>query len=559
MCCVNWTFTRICKDYSLEWEEKFLRLAQIEMDKQAYRKAISILNKLLKLYPSCSTGYKQRGLCWDHEEEPEKSVEDYKMAVQLATNPSQMHRYKSYLQLALKDYSEAYEEVNLALKLNLNDPANFHQHAYVLFKFSRSLGRSSQVQEMQDYEQVLKLGYNRMTVIYNNIGYVYYERGQYETALEYFNKSIELRPYHVRAYYNRSTVWEQLQEWSNAISDYDAILAINPAVHEAYYFRSKCYAMTNKDAAVRDCLSSLKGNLSHVPSLLLLYELLVENGNLATLFGHLEEMTKKCEEIYNFFSSEATEKEECFDVLRRFSQFETAFPFGKTKREREKERFSKMLHFLHLLRGQLRFVTADFSGARENFTSMKQHGIDDPDCFYAHCLDELEVDSLGKDTIALCQVMLQRCLTKRSLDNFVRLMELPTPESRVLRSPADQIFFLACFLFRRLHHIHHDDDTVLGFWRMLKKKDAAYGGLQFACSDPFILTTLFKAYVRYQFILTTTLLNTFQELFVTFAKDKASPIEAPESTLPFATGNFFIECRHLVLSVVARDNMEGVQ
>jgi len=114
------------------------------MDKQAYFQAINLLNRLLKYNPTCAVGLKQRGLCWEHEEEPERAIEDFGKAVEYAADDAQRHRFKSYLYLSARDYNAAYEEANRALELKPNDPTNYHQHAYVLFKLSSSMGRSSQ-------------------------------------------------------------------------------------------------------------------------------------------------------------------------------------------------------------------------------------------------------------------------------------------------------------------------------------------------------------------------------------------------------------------------------
>jgi tetratricopeptide (TPR) repeat protein len=165
---------------------------------------------------------------------------------------------------------------------------------------------------MKDYNRVLELGYDRLAIIYNNIGYVYYERGHFPDALQNFNKSIELCPHHVRAYYNRSTVWEEVRDWKKAISDYDAILAINPKVYDAYYFRSRCHTrLLNWKEAVKDCLYSLTNNRSHTPSLSHLYQLLLESGDIDALSSKFEKFEKMCKYEYDLLckSTDASEAE----------------------------------------------------------------------------------------------------------------------------------------------------------------------------------------------------------------------------------------------------------
>ncbi len=51
--------------------------------------------------------------------------------------------------------------------------------------------------------------------------------------------SIAQHPHHVRAYYNRTTIWEDMRNWEKALEDYNAIIAINSKLCEVYYFRSR--------------------------------------------------------------------------------------------------------------------------------------------------------------------------------------------------------------------------------------------------------------------------------------------------------------------------------
>lgn len=50
------------------------------MDKQAYSKAITYLNHLVVFDPNNALGHKQRGLCWDHEEEVQVKLQLYQLS-----------------------------------------------------------------------------------------------------------------------------------------------------------------------------------------------------------------------------------------------------------------------------------------------------------------------------------------------------------------------------------------------------------------------------------------------------------------------------------------------
>eukprot|EP01127_Copromyxa_protea_P022657 TRINITY_DN8257_c0_g1_i1.p1 TRINITY_DN8257_c0_g1~~TRINITY_DN8257_c0_g1_i1.p1 ORF type:complete len:598 (+),score=65.13 TRINITY_DN8257_c0_g1_i1:37-1794(+) len=548
-CCVCTAFARICKDSSLDWSNKFLVMAQTEMDKQAYFLAISILNRLLKHDPTCAVGLKQRGLCWEHKEEPERAIEDFRKAVEYAVTDAQRHRFRSYLYLSLRDYNAAYDEVNRALELSPNDPTNFHQHAYVLFKLSNSLGRSSQKEEMEDYARVLQLGYDRLTVIYNNIGYVDCEQGLFPEALENFNKSIELCPHHVRAYYNRSTVWEELRDWNRAIQDYNTILSINPEVYDAYFFRSKCHArMSNWNEAIKDCLFSLQHNRAHAPSLNHLYSLLLENGNVDLLFTKLSKLERLCKGEYRLLQTLISDPKPDMDALKKtYSRYSHIFSYGPTKREIELAKFSQILHTIYIYRGQIRLLNGDLADAESDLAEVKLFSTEDVmDNFFFHSMEELDLENIRSETLIIGKELFQSCYTRRNLRIFISVLDSKISQSGencILSTTADQLYFLACYAFRRLrlHRSYSSDDSVVSFWQLLKKKDPLYEALQFACSDPLILTSLFDAFLGNILLFTAPFLASFQEPF-------SAHVTCESEVTPDGKKNFFQACRQLLLS-----------
>lgn len=406
-------------------------------------------------------------------------MEDFAKAVEFASDEAQRHRFRSYLYLSLHDPAAAYKEVKLALQLGPQDPTNYHQHAYVLFKLSSSLGRSSQKQEMKDYTRVLEFGtYDRLAIIHNNIGYVHYERGRFREALQNFNKSLELCPHHVRAYYNRSTVWEEMREWDKAIADYNEILSINPEVYDAYYFRSKCHSKTSHRAeAIADCLFSLFNSRAHIPSLNHMYSLFLEDGNIEGLSRELNNFEVLCVKEYDLLVKLSQPREEvdleslvCFSSLSHlfsfsirvtnffqmseFPQFKYTFSFGKTKLQKQKDRFTQMLHQLYTNRGLLRLVNSDLIGARADFESKKKFaGTQDmADCFLTQCMEEGGIDlaNVQPHTLTTCQEMLRIGSTRRKLKNFI--MSLDDNVNRtgynILNGRDDKMYFLACYSFR---------------------------------------------------------------------------------------------------------------
>ena len=71
---------------------------------------------------------------------------------------------------------------------------------------------------IQDFNKAIELKPDDV-MIYNNRGMTYGDKGDYDLAIQDFDKVIELNPEHDIAYCNRGEAWLHLQEWDKAKSD----------------------------------------------------------------------------------------------------------------------------------------------------------------------------------------------------------------------------------------------------------------------------------------------------------------------------------------------------
>jgi tetratricopeptide (TPR) repeat protein len=140
------------------------------------------------------------------------------------------------------------------------------------------------------------------------MGYVYYEKDNHDEALENYDRSLSVCPYHVRAFYNRSLVRQEFGHFSKAISDIDRILSINPNLSEVYSLRGWSNVSRAKyvEAAV-DYRNSLPRTsaLDHVVSAYL---------DILVCIGHIDEAMEQSYLLY--------EQNKCVNRhLRRFFVF----------------------------------------------------------------------------------------------------------------------------------------------------------------------------------------------------------------------------------------------
>ncbi len=121
----------------------------------------------------------------------------------------------------------------------------------------------------------LKIWQNEFTLWDNNInkypdksahsytgrGYKFLDKGEYQKALNDFNKAIELNPKYSRVYYNRGIVFYDTEYYQKAIDDYTRAIELGFKHYDVFNNRGLSYAAINKfDSATSDYTSALMIN-----------------------------------------------------------------------------------------------------------------------------------------------------------------------------------------------------------------------------------------------------------------------------------------------------------
>jgi len=93
------------------------------------------------------------------------------------------------------------------------------------------------------------------------IGYIHSYRKEYDKAVENYSKSLDINPKSAEAYIGRGIAYAKKGEYGNAIADYSKAIDINPKDAGAYYNRGVVYAKKNEyDKAIADYNKALDIN-----------------------------------------------------------------------------------------------------------------------------------------------------------------------------------------------------------------------------------------------------------------------------------------------------------
>ena len=93
---------------------------------------------------------------------------------------------------------------------------------------------------------------------YNILGMVCYDIGQYEEAVENYDKSLKNDSKYFGAYQNRGEAYYQLKKYSQAIKDFDMAIYLDSNYAYSYYYRGLCYQAIGDNKKAKKDFSKAK-------------------------------------------------------------------------------------------------------------------------------------------------------------------------------------------------------------------------------------------------------------------------------------------------------------
>lgn len=96
---------------------------------------------------------------------------------------------------------------------------------------------------------------------YDNRGYGFNHKGQYDSAIPDFDEAVRLDPNNYQAFNNRGNAYTNKGQYDRAIPDYDQALRINPNYALSYSNRGNAYRLKGQyDRAIQDYNKAIQIN-----------------------------------------------------------------------------------------------------------------------------------------------------------------------------------------------------------------------------------------------------------------------------------------------------------
>ena len=125
---------------------------------------------------------------------------------------------------------------------------------------------------IEDFNKVIDLNPDSAEAYYNR-GFAYNSKGAIDRAIENYNKAIQLNPNYTLAYYNRGNAYYEKQEFAQSITDYNKTLELKPKLAEAYYNRGEAWLHLGEwEKAKSDLASARSMGINIITAFDYLYE-----------------------------------------------------------------------------------------------------------------------------------------------------------------------------------------------------------------------------------------------------------------------------------------------
>lgn len=152
---------------------------------------------------------------------------------------------KNKINLQIENYGKQYDKLiaeEKESKTNLNESE---------IEYGKNL---KELNDQIEQSEIKREKDNQMTSgDYIRSGNRYYDKKDYQNALESYNRAVELDENNAVAYYNRGCVFSRQKEYNKAIADYSKAIELDKNYVNAYYGRGIVYGEQGKyDKAIED-------------------------------------------------------------------------------------------------------------------------------------------------------------------------------------------------------------------------------------------------------------------------------------------------------------------
>ncbi len=204
--------------------------SKVENNKSAIEEATVAIS----LNKTNSFSYNQRAFCQFKDRKYRAAVSDMNLAIKYEPNNSMYYLTRARFKSLLGDKTGAFNDCSAAIKINPKDAAAYEQRGDLLIQLKNPTAA------IKDFESGLRVAPNDISCNFN-LAAEMLKSGHFAEAISKFDVVARLRPSKA-TYILRGDCKMELQQWSEAIADFSAALALDNSDAFSYFLRAQCRA-----------------------------------------------------------------------------------------------------------------------------------------------------------------------------------------------------------------------------------------------------------------------------------------------------------------------------
>ncbi len=215
-------------------------------DMSEYEKAIADYNDALRIDPRNAFAFNGRGLLWSKKNEPDKAIADFTAAIRIDPQFAWAYKNRGFAWSKKVEYDKAIADYTEAIR---SDPK------YVIAYTDRGdawTKKNEYDKAIADYTEAIRSDPKNVWA-YTSRGDTWTKKNEDDKAIADYTEAIQIDPKSVWAYTNRGDAWIKKNEDDKAIADYTEAIRIDPKFVWAHTSRGLVLLRKNEfDKAIAD-------------------------------------------------------------------------------------------------------------------------------------------------------------------------------------------------------------------------------------------------------------------------------------------------------------------
>lgn len=258
-----------------EYEQAFLHRAYTHEKLGNSFQAIADYDKVIKLNEKNKEAFYARGHLNSKIGLDDEAIKDFTKVIELDSKNYNAHYERGLIYNIMGLYSEALQDFERCSKLkpgaeidyitgviesklgNEEKAITFFTNAIKFDKGNKNyyfhradskikLGKYTEAMEDLQISNSLDTSKIKDAYVYHRMGVVQHYLRNYEEALKYFNKAIEINPIVNDFYYHRANTCMSLKKYEQAVADFSMVIELDPQGLDPYINRAVAYAALGK-------------------------------------------------------------------------------------------------------------------------------------------------------------------------------------------------------------------------------------------------------------------------------------------------------------------------